>query len=382
MNINYTKLCLLIMACTVCYNEYLSYWVSHVSWPRLPSLDTVPGAQVTMLMVADPQIVGNIHEPSGVLGSVQRWDCDRYLAKSYAWALSSYPDISTVIFMGDLIDEGSEADDEMFADYAERFHGLYPAREGVSMVYIPGDNDIGGEGADPVTINKMDRFDKHFGPVKAVHAASDNIDIVPVSRLTEHGVYNLTLKPAQLYTTKIVVAVSHVPVLPLNGKFSERVMNLVNPDLIFSAHDHQGYLFTADRETRHMKGDIRRFSRREESSVAEIHTRTPVLAEDTELGVGRLTGDIVEVVVPTTSYRMGVPNMGLGVVTISSAGDAVFANLWLPGRFSLLYSYGAMLIVVAVIFVVGKLLDIKRLCRRREEYSADARRKYESILRL
>ena len=61
----------------VCYNEYLSYWVSHVSWPRLPSLDTVPGAQVTMLMVADPQIVGNIHEPSGVLGSVQRWDCDR-----------------------------------------------------------------------------------------------------------------------------------------------------------------------------------------------------------------------------------------------------------------------------------------------------------------
>ena len=108
-------------------------------------------------MVADPQIVGNIHEPSGLLGSVQRWDCDRYLGKSYAWALSSYPDISTVIFMGDLIDEGSEADDQMFADYATRFHGVYPAREGVSMVYIPGDNDIGGEGADPVTINKMDR---------------------------------------------------------------------------------------------------------------------------------------------------------------------------------------------------------------------------------
>ena len=60
--------------------------------------------------------------------------------------------------MGDLIDEGSEADDQVFADYAERFHGVYPAREGVSMVYIPGDNDIGGEGADPVTINKMDRY--------------------------------------------------------------------------------------------------------------------------------------------------------------------------------------------------------------------------------
>ena len=31
--------------------------------------------------------------------------------------------------------------------------------------------------------------------------------------------------------------------------------------------------------------------------MAEIHTRTPVLAEDTELGVGRLTGDIVEVII-------------------------------------------------------------------------------------
>ena len=114
----------------------------------------------------------------------------------------------------------------------------------------------------------------------------------------------------------------------------------------------------------------------------EVHTRTSVQAEDAELGVGSLTEDVMEVVVPTTSYRMGVPNMGLGVVTISSQGDAVYANLWLPSRFSLLYSYGASLAIVAVIFVVGKLLDLKRLCRRREEYSTETRRRYESILRL
>ena len=271
MNINYSKLCLLILVTTVTYNEYLSYWVSSMSWASLPVLNTNPQSQINILMVADPQIVGNIHEPEGPLGWIYRLDCDRYckhltslflnlikhffiryLSKTYQWALSSY-DINTVVFMGDLIDEGSESDDEQFAAYAERFHGVYPSKEGVQMIYIPGDNDIGGEGVDPVTINKMDRFDKHFGPVKAVHAASDNVDIVPVSRLTEHGVYNLTLKPSQLYTTKIVLAVSHVPVLPLNGKFSERVMNLVNPDIIFSAHDHQGYLFTADRESRHMK---------------------------------------------------------------------------------------------------------------------------------
>jgi len=380
MNINYSKLCLLILVTTVTYNEYLSYWVSSMSWASLPVLNTNPQSQINILMVADPQIVGNIHEPEGPLGWIYRLDCDRYLSKTYQWALSSY-DINTVVFMGDLIDEGSESDDEQFAAYAERFHGVYPSKEGVQMIYIPGDNDIGGEGVDPVTINKMDRFDKHFGPVKAVHAASDNVDIVPVSRLTEHGVYNLTLKPSQLYTTKIVLAVSHVPVLPLNGKFSERVMNLVNPDIIFSAHDHQGYLFTADRESRHMKGDIRRFSKADTRPV-EVHTRTSVQAEDAELGVGRLTEDVMEVVVPTTSYRMGVPNMGLGLVTVSNQGDMFYINLWQPSRFSLLYTYGACGVVLVVIMVIGKLLDLKRLFRRKQEFSSDARKRFDAILKL
>ena len=64
----------------------------------------------------------------------------------------------------------------------------------------------------------------------------------------------------------------------------------------------------------------------------EIQTRTSVQAEDAELGVGRLTEDVMEVVVPTTSYRMGVPNMGLGLVTVSSQGDMFYTNLWLPSR--------------------------------------------------
>ena len=37
-------------------------------------------------------------------------------------------------------------------------------------------------------------------------------------------------------------------------------------------------------------------------------------------------------VVPTASYRMGVPSMGLGLVTISSQGHVFYTNLWLPSR--------------------------------------------------
>ena len=210
---------------------------------------------------------------------------------------------------------------------------------------------------------------------------SDNIDIVPVSRLTEHGVYNLTLKPGQLYTTKIVLAVSHVPVLPLNGKFSERVMNLINPDIIFSAHDHMGYKFTADRDSGHMQGDVTRFTSRDHVPV-ELHTRTTVQDEDVDLGVGKLTGEVTEIVVPTTSYRMGVPHMGLGLTRVSSQGDVFYTNLWLPSRFSLLYTYAASVIVVAVIFIIGKLLDKRRLCRRQQEHSTDDMKMYEPLLKL
>ena len=41
---------------------------------------------------------------------------------------------------------------------------------------------------------------------------------------------------------------------------------------------------------------------------------------------------LLEVVVPTASYRMGVPSMGLGLVTISSQGHVFYTNLWLPSR--------------------------------------------------
>ena len=114
----------------------------------------------------------------------------------------------------------------------------------------------------------------------------------------------------------------------------------------------------------------------------EVHTRTSVQAEDAELGVGRLTEDVMEVVVPTTSYRMGVPTMGLGLVSLSSQGELFYTNLWLPARFSLLYPYAASLAVVILILLVAKSLDLRRLFRRKEEHAVNSRANYESLLRL
>ena len=46
-----------------------------------------------------------------------------------------------------------------YGEYAARFHTIYPAL-GSSMIFLPGDNDIGGEGVDPVTQDKLDRWVK------------------------------------------------------------------------------------------------------------------------------------------------------------------------------------------------------------------------------
>ena len=168
MAINFTKLCGIILVCTTVYNEYISYYLCHVSWASLPAS---PDDRMTViLLVADPQIQGVQHEPGGLLGGIRRWDSDRFLHKSYKWATGAYR-INTIVFLGDLIDEGSEADDEIFAEYAARFHSIYPAW-GQQMIYIPGDNDIGGEGVDPVTLSKIDRFEQHFGPSLSVYSAS------------------------------------------------------------------------------------------------------------------------------------------------------------------------------------------------------------------
>ena len=248
--------------------------------------------------------------------------------------------VDVVVFLGDLADEASEADGDQLERYAARFHSIYNREEGKTMIYLPGDNDIGGEGGDPVTLSKIAQFENHFGPSSPVYHIAEWLDIAPISRLTEHGVFNLTQKPSLLSPSKMTIAVSHLPVLPLNGRFAERVIDLVSPDLVVSAHDHRGYLFTANRETRRQEREVERFDKRNLNVPFTLQTRT-------RDGTMDLSSLVWEVVVPTCSYRMGVqvriekvyihtftPNqeMGLGLMVVSKSGETFYANLWLPGR--------------------------------------------------
>lgn len=91
------KLFIFILCYTVFYCEFWSYFKVYSNWNQ--------GKGFNVLLVADPQIQGLRDEPGFPLGNLYRWDSDRYLSKSYRWAIWAFePQI--VLFLGDLIDEG------------------------------------------------------------------------------------------------------------------------------------------------------------------------------------------------------------------------------------------------------------------------------------
>ena len=120
----------MVLLVSIIYNEYMAYFSHYASWPKLPVKKLYKNNHeqesteeiLKILFVADPQIQGYLNE--GSTGPIRRWDIDRYLSKTFSWAMYAY-DPGVVIFLGDLIDEGSEADKDDYLDYVSRFRNIY-----------------------------------------------------------------------------------------------------------------------------------------------------------------------------------------------------------------------------------------------------------------
>lgn len=79
-----------------------------------------------LLLVADPQILGETFDENGY-NSLAIFDNDRFLSSSYGNAIAhARPD--AVIFLGDLMDEGSVATTEQYERYAKRFRKIFSAQ--------------------------------------------------------------------------------------------------------------------------------------------------------------------------------------------------------------------------------------------------------------
>ena len=158
-----SRLIFYISLIIIFYNEFLVYWQSYSSWPSLFKTDKT---DIRLLLVADPQLIGDNDEP-WYQESIAKWDSDRYLENTYRLALAhTQPDV--IIFLGDLFDEGLKASDEQYNGYYERFSRIFKLKEmsrrnSTKILYISGDNDIGGEYQNDRSQKLDKRFESYFG---------------------------------------------------------------------------------------------------------------------------------------------------------------------------------------------------------------------------
>jgi hypothetical protein len=231
--IHYKKLSAIILAAVLFYNEYYAYYSAYSDWPsEAEGKDATTATNI--LFVADPQLQGIMDERPFPVGSITRWDADRYMRKTFSWVISYYT-IDAIVFLGDLIDEGSRTVDKATYDqYVARFRSIYPVDSAKVMeqifnlnspsfyaqpflqlmVYLSGDNDVGGEG-EPVTEDKVKRFREQFAYTPGLNAMprGRKADLVVLNTLTMNSTQLLSIKEPS--DDRFRIGVSHVSLIPL-----------------------------------------------------------------------------------------------------------------------------------------------------------------------
>ncbi|XP_050294539.1 uncharacterized protein LOC126734818 isoform X2 [Anthonomus grandis grandis] len=309
------------------YAEFLNYKLNSRTWPRMSCKSDSDCTRI--LLVADPQIIGRLNEIIHPITPFSIFDSDRYLKITYFYAYT-FVNPHVVIFLGDLMDEAHIASDDDFYSYVRRIFDIFlkPYSQNNHHIWLPGDNDIGGEDTQ-VTPKKLQRFERAFSQASINNIR--NITFFKINRLT--GIIPVYKKEREFYdTSKIFVGLSHVPLMFRPSVFSEKVINKMWPHILFTAHEHKSMIINTD---------------------ALLHRDfhiIPVNPDNSEvyeypLGVQ----DMYEIMIPTCSYRMGTMKIGYGFAIIENS-EVRFTVLWSPTRFDKLFGY-LILIVLPFAFI-------------------------------
>lgn len=229
------------------------------------------------------------------------------------------------------MDEGSIATNDEYRRYVARFNDVFHVSHTVKFVFLPGDNDIGGEN-EPLSVRKLESFQETFKQPDVLHIGL--IDMFKVNRIA-YTFPKLNENSGQLQGNRTRIILSHLPMLFTPSAFVHEVVSQIHPHVMFTAHDHKSLHVSADKDT----GEER-------------------LAEMLPPGAGPIwqyqlnAGLVHEFIVPTCSYRMGTLDMGYGAAVIDGNTDTMlYAVLWLPSRFTQLFMYVIILSMACIVIV-------------------------------
>lgn len=141
-------------------------------------------------------------------------------------------------------------------------------------------------------------FQKAFNS-KDIWYTKHNIIFININLITENMPF--VKESNKTYSDSVKVFLSHIPVLEHYRYYSENMVRTFQPHIIFSAHHHKSYVVQTS--TDKIFSHLQPFNVNSGGNSVHIFE-----IKD---------GHIIEIVVPTCSYRMGVLDIGFGFGVIS-----------------------------------------------------------------
>lgn len=222
-------------------------------------------------------------------------------------------------------------------------------------IVVPGDNDIGGENGEIVTAQKVNRFREAF-KTQPFYQIGDNV-IYSVNRITREVPRLSEVQPHQR-----TIAVGHFSLLFHHDDYSDRVLRLLQPQIIFSGHLHRSmFIKRSQVYAEFTKTTPLNVGANDRYQVHEFDLRETITQQSH-----------LEILVPTASYRMGERNMGMGYAVIDHRNENLsYTILWSVDRFRQLFNYLTFLSIWLAIGLLWSAFSIRRWCRRRIAYKYD-----------
>lgn len=224
-------------------------------------------------------------------------------------------------------------------------------------IVVPGDNDIGGENGEIVTQQKVSRFRNAF-KTRPFYKFGDNI-IYTVNRITREIPHQI---PAldELEPKHRTIAVGHFSLLFHHDDYSDRVLRLLQPHIIFSGHLHRSmFIKRSQVYTEFTKTTPLNVGAKDRYQVHEFDLKETITKQS-----------YLEILVPTASYRMGERNMGYGHAIIDHGQDNLYYTvLWSVDRFQQLFNYISFVSIWSIIGLVSVTISIRRSCHRRKLFN-------------
>lgn len=129
-----------------------------------------------------------------------------------------------------------------------------------------------------------------------------------------------------------------MPLLMMPGTFTKKALDRFKPHISFSGHEHRSLKIKSE------PGHLR-------YSSAYSFQESNYTVVEFDLKIFREHGELLEISIPTCSYRMGNTNIGYSLAVFEE-GYLYYSVLWIPFRFHQLKSYSIFFIIVAISYII------------------------------